>query len=960
MAHLAAENASQPSASMQTSLESFPSENGPSGRTVWAVGVQDESTNSVSINFTEAAQQAGRLLATNPGELPPSGWAFGDFTLNASAAILIRCDTYFMLDDDAILWTPDAYNDGRSVNVFHLEAGKHRIFVKFVTGTFTCDMFKDSSAARENITAFGGQATPACPVVLLSDMLVPDIVEGKFVSPYLAVPVLNVATDSISLHSAQLVPPISGLSVDLDSRLNGAISRTPIAAGQAFILPLILRQSNTLECQNDVLNISIKLTPMDSQNALLPSVRADLVADCRSTRVGGYRVTFPDYDMSIQHMWVAPPNTARTTQGRCPKSGCPVMLSLHGADVVIGPIWGHTYSFGNKTDGWTFPYPAWLVQPSNRHRYGTDWQAQGYDNAVVALDYVAKHTPGLWNSDEQAALRPDLDRLLVTGHSMGGHGCMVFSTHEPDRLLASACVAGWTSQRRYVRINVGLRGYVENGMAQSRMSEHDADFLSRNLLGVPFKLVYGADDDNVPPTEPQYMQALVDSYSGNKNTVQISELPRTGHWMGQNVPELASFFEEHLKEPNDNGYLLPSLPQMFEFVVAGPSSFGTKGNLKVLQVVDASRPAHFYVRRCPYGIPSLNGTSCEEVLNASFLEEATKADAVWIIKTYNVRRFQFLVPGVRGRPLPRAIVLDGGFFDDASFGQSSNDSHRHFCQARPPSDQTLPIWGVCKEDLWESVQRGGPGPTANGPLGNVLRRAPVCIVHGNATGQKTAAVFLANKLYFVSRYAVPTIDASRTSQDNFPEQCSSANLIFIGHAVDNAEVEANRCAFPYLRLHQESNGFSLGGFSYTGPSVGLLALGRLKDGRLALLLHGTDASSLAHAVARVPVSSFVDSQDFMVLGPNAGWEGLSGVLAAGFLDNQWRLSSSSSWAEPEHSSRSWQGKAFDPSSDDQCLQEKQDLMLSDAEILSFVPSSSPYIAVGHWLLAVSMIIFISS
>jgi len=218
------------------------------------------------------------------------------------------------------------------------------------------------------------------------------------------------------------------------------------------------------------------------------------------------------------------------------------MLSLHGADVVVGPNWGHSYANGSKADakdGYPFPYPAWLIQPSNRGRFGTDWQSQGYDDAVAALEFVAKHQPGLSGTEEKERLRVDTDRLLVTGHSMGGHGCMLFSTHEPDRLLASACSAGWTSIRRIQKLNSSpLRDYKFNGVLQAARSESDADFLSSNLRGVPLKLVYGEDDDNVPPSESRYMQSLVDSYSGSASTVLMSELPHTPHWFVQNVPEL--------------------------------------------------------------------------------------------------------------------------------------------------------------------------------------------------------------------------------------------------------------------------------------------------------------------------------------------------------------------------------------------------------------------------------------
>jgi hypothetical protein len=175
---LSSNNLSQPNSSTQALLESFPSEFGIAGRTVWAVVFQNDSDLSLSVNFTEAA-----LLAAGPQSyvvqpLPDSGWAFSTFSLNEAATVLIRCNEVFMLGSLPVSFTPDAYDDGRAVHVFHLQAGKHRIFVRFQQPTFTCDIFKDSAATRANITGVLEQATEGSPLVALADKMISDVVEG--------------------------------------------------------------------------------------------------------------------------------------------------------------------------------------------------------------------------------------------------------------------------------------------------------------------------------------------------------------------------------------------------------------------------------------------------------------------------------------------------------------------------------------------------------------------------------------------------------------------------------------------------------------------------------------------------------------------------------------------------------------------------------------------------------------
>jgi hypothetical protein len=941
---LAKSNKSQPNGSTQQQLESFPAEYGASGRTVWGVGFLSDADHTVSINLTDAALQSGGVQSTVDAPLPSSGWAFSDFHLDEDTTILVRCDSYFMLNDMKAIWTPDSYNDGRAVSVFHLKPGKHRMFVRFQAETFTCDMHKDSMAARKNITGVKGQSGVASPLVLLSDAISSDVVEGQLVTPHLGIPVLNAGSEAIVLQSAQLVHSTPSLSVKLDVNT----SKIPIAGGQTFILNLLVEQNAPLNCSEKrpygTVFVTVQLQPANLRGEQLPSSARTVELVCWPTRVGGYRVAYPDFDNSIQHMWVAPPNISKLKNGRCLPTGCPIMLSLHGSDVEITANWGHNYAEpGSDAYGSPFPYPAWLLQPSNKYRWGTDWQVQGYDTSLSALDYLAKHMPGLSGDGERSNLKPDLDRLVLTGHSMGGHGCMVFSTHEPDRLLAVNCAAGWTSQRRYVRLNTSpLQDYKLNGLMQARMSEHDADYLAGNMKGVPFKMVYGQDDEDVPPTESRYMQQLVDSYSGDGHAVELDELPGTPHWFVQNNDQMSSFFHKYLPDLQDQmDYPLPPLPQSFEWTVASPSSFGTKGNLQLLQLADASKTARFFVRRCAHESENRDGSCGDGTSNSHLPSDANAtADGLWYVETYNVRRFRFADHLVRGRPLPQAVVLDGTLFKKSDFGFSAG-SKAHFCLAAAAGEGTKPQWAICQDGGWEALQRGGAGRTSDGPVANVLRRAPLCIVHGDAAGQKYTALYLANKLYFVSRYSVPLVDASFISKtDSLPSYCADANIIFIGNPASNTLLDKSRCAFPYVNFHDSDSGFTLGGMTYSGKDIGLMALGRLDNGHLALTIHGTSATGLSRIASRVPVSTFVDAADFMVLGPDAGWQGLGGAFASGFLDHMWMPSVTGSWVEPQHAVKRWEGKGYDESVDGHCTEKRQLLEESDSELQSFSRKSS--------------------
>jgi len=905
-------------ADMQESLEHYPAEYGPSGKTIWAFGYSDEKAQVVRSSFDLSAEMSGIHKRT---PIPEAGWAVGEFTVPSAMPVLVQCSSYFMVDDDRVMRFPDIYGEHRAVNVFQLAEGVHHLYVQFF-GPFWCDVLEDSQGAREEITHVGNQSSRESPLVVLADKVISDVVEKKLASPYLGLPVLNAASTSVTVFKAELVNAPEGLSVQLNQSYS-----VPIRSGQATIVRLALKHDGELSCDEELIPPQLKVTvrlytkDLDGQKK---TTDVEVSTFCYSARADGFRVTFPDYDGSVQQMWVAPPDTASLEGSRCPQVGCPVLLSLHGASVGVTSLWGRNYA---KKDTSAFPYPAWLVQPSNRHAYGTDWEGPGFDNAMAAVAYVERNLPSI-QSSERENNQLDRDRVLVTGHSMGGHGCLVVSGHDPDRLLGSLCNSAWTSQARYATAGgSALLDHKGVGVLRARENEWAADAFSMNLRGVPLQMVVGDNDTTVPPEEAEYMTRLVDSFSGSSDAARLVTLANTKHWYGQNIDEIVSFLSAHLQPPKGNPNLpLPALPGTFEFNVASPSSFGTKGNLKLLQLHDAAQPGRFFVRRCAKAGPTLDGACAAEAVDDQ------EQDELWYIDVSNVQRFQFSSPPVRGRALPRSIVLDGVLFNESSYSGG-----RHFCLARGSAAGVSPAWAVCTDTTWETTQRGGTG-LGDGPLHNVLRKSPLCIVHGGSEGHVSEATYLANKLYFVSRYAVPILDASHSDADT-AQYCEEANLIFIGGPSVNSWTKDHQCSFPYVRFHEGDDGFTLGGFSYKQAGIGLVAMGRLANGHLSLVVHGTDADGLTRARQRVPVTAFIDGADFMVLGPDAGWAGEGGLLAAGYLDSVWQLSETSSWALPPHSVANWEGNSFDASQGTHCTQELKTLTASNEELLAHIAYS---------------------
>ena len=60
----------------------------------------------------------------------------------------------------------------------------------------------------------------------------------------------------------------------------------------------------------------------------------------------------------------------------------------------------------------------------------------GYQNGMKALEYLVANLPSVPLQDVDS-VRADPNRLLYSGHSMGGHGCLEYLTHHGDRALGA-------------------------------------------------------------------------------------------------------------------------------------------------------------------------------------------------------------------------------------------------------------------------------------------------------------------------------------------------------------------------------------------------------------------------------------------------------------------------------------------------------------------------------------------
>lgn len=234
-------------------------------------------------------------------------------------------------------------------------------------------------------------------------------------------------------------------------------------------------------------------------------------------------------DASVQEFAVLPP-----TPGAEPIGPMRLALSLHGAGV--GCL-GQAGSYQQKDD-------FWIIAPTNRRKFGFDWQDWGRRDAYDTL------AQGL------AISGVDPRFVYVTGHSMGGHGTWHLAANDPDTFAAAGPSAGWAT----------FDTYGGRPLQDARWLRADAASLTlelvANLKQVPPYIIHGSKDDNVPPDQAQTMLAAL---TREHATVRLHMQGGAGHWWGGQCVDWPPLFD-HFR-----AHELAEDPTHIEVTVADPS-----------------------------------------------------------------------------------------------------------------------------------------------------------------------------------------------------------------------------------------------------------------------------------------------------------------------------------------------------------------------------------------------------
>ncbi len=329
---------------------------------------------------------------------------------------------------------------------------------------------------------------PAPVVLITKDVTLPDITEGTKGKLWAGVPILN--TTSKRLKDVKLSVGegefFAKNEITISNLMPFCVKKVPIEI--EVIRPIV-----GLDTISMPLEVSYKDHSFEDRLTLRIRKKGE-----------SQKITFiSQIDNSCQYYAMLPPKDYD------PGKEYALIFTLHGAGVkALGQV--NAY----KQKDWAF-----VVAPTNRRRFGFDWQDWGRLDALEVLALVKNTFP------------IDTNRVYLTGHSMGGHGTWHVALAHSDLFAAAAPEAGWSCFQLYIPWFL-QKSYLfaeprQIAIRDMSLREDIAPNFIENALNLPIMVYQGGADNNVPPVHARLFAKLLSELGYQ---YQYNELPGKGHW----------------------------------------------------------------------------------------------------------------------------------------------------------------------------------------------------------------------------------------------------------------------------------------------------------------------------------------------------------------------------------------------------------------------------------------------
>ncbi len=655
---------------------------------------------------------------------------------------------------------------------------------------------------------------PDAPVMLISkDAILPDIIAGEKGKLWAGITVLNATTQRLR-------------DVRLTVGDGKSFKENQIIISSLFPLcvtkiPISIELNEPLSGMDTVsIPVKVSFRNHSSEDRLVLRVR-----DKGKT----YKETFiSKIDHSCLYYAVLAP------EDYDPQKKYGLILTLHGAGVEAS---GLMDCFAPKD--WAF-----VVAPTNRHRFGFDWQDWGRLDALEVLDLVKEKFP------------IDTNRIYLTGHSMGGHGTWHIALAHPDLFAAAAPEAGWTCFQLYIPWFLQKSYmYAEPGQIAIRDMSLREDFTPdfvENARNLPLFIEQGGSDNSVPPVHARLFVSLLNQLDYQYHYKEIPDKPHwyevdtLNHILCVDDPDLINF----LKDKKRN--LFPHQ------IIFKTSDLGQTHRNYWVDITEQEKP--FY---------------------ESKIEAEVRGNRIEI-KTINIRQFEL---SLSQDLLPYNLIdflIDGGKFSYAfktdeklSFSKKGNEFQLGKLKSSPLR-KTPEFYGPIKQAYFSPfvLVFGTKGDSAATEI--TLHQARLEAARWWRVGNGYAEI-------------LPDTEVTQEVMENY-------NLILFGGPEENLITAQLNEKLP-IQIRDNKIFLDKKELSGDGMAVEFIYPNPLNLKKFVFIHEGTNLNELKLSSFFDPIHSGAGLPDFMIFDEEVKLKGWGGVQAAGFFDAGWKLDSSLSYIQ---------------------------------------------------------------
>jgi predicted esterase len=777
------------------------------------------------------------------------GWAALQYQALACGFITVGedCSCKIILHTDNVLelavngkahFGGDFYGFHRAPLILELAPGRNKIDIRLI----------------RDVRSMGGLGSPSVPVrltvqrctallnVVEKSVLLPDVINGKLTTPYASVilcnetesPIAVVDVQSRNVSASPLNMPMQSVDMTKDSPKVQLLNDPPISLIPGQSRPINLYFSTRSVVAKEGMSIAFAYSTGSHPSEQSEQITSFLQLNFSQRSIHeAHKFTFLHSSQTVSYAVLRPPVHPEIA------TNLPVLINLHGAGLD-----SDSHQVRHMLDA-VPGLNAWILFPTGMSPWsGDDWHVWGLADVTAAVSAISN-----WMSNMSwTGPGIDLERWIVTGHSNGGQGAWFISTHHPDKVIATAAASGYSSIQNYVpyvmwREATALAEFI----VQHALSSYRHELLVENMAGIPIYQQHGGRDDNVPPYHSRLLHTLIEE-SGCSS--QYVELPHRGHWFdgAMTTIPLRAFYTTILESTSPK-----QIPTVFNFIVPNSGDVGSMAGISVDQLQSPD-----YMGR----------------VNVSRVDEKGS----WHIGTSNIRRIHLRFP-VSGIQQPKTILLDQNLI------RIPPGSHiKEEYSLVKSGDQ----WELCDEQNWKRLStRYG---RQRGSLDAILRTLSSFRIQVCSNEALRAALQVSRNLLQYYR-----ADSGIVTLEQHAGVPIAGNVITL--AVGKAPPPALLDDFP-VQICEGSISLRRANANVlkripSQPGLGIAFLRPLYDENLELVLWGSDCVGLEQAMRMVPTLSGAGQPDFVVLGNDARWKGVAGVLAMGFFDYAWEISQAS-------------------------------------------------------------------